>query len=113
MAWIRQAASKLAQSVSNPTVRYSGLAVLTAPEWRLRRNGISNAYDALSKLLNYVRSNYCKTVFYYEADIRNIGSMRLLQKFADKYEIIERELEEIVTDSGKELKLQGYVLKAK
>ena len=41
MAWIRQAASKIAQSVSNPTVRYSGLAVLTAPEWRLRRNGIS------------------------------------------------------------------------
>ena len=71
------------------------------------------AYDALSALLNYARSNYRKTVFYYEADIRNIGSMRLLQKFADKYEIIEQELEETVTDSGKELRLQGYVLKVK
>ena len=71
------------------------------------------AYDALSELLNYARSNYHKTDFYYEADIRNIGSMRLLQKFADKYVIIKQELEETITDSGKELRLQGYVLKAK
>ncbi len=71
------------------------------------------AYDALSSILNYARSNYHKTRFYYEADIRNIGSMKLLQKFKDQYEIIKQELEEVVTDSGKELKLQGYVLKAK
>ena len=71
------------------------------------------AYDALSAILNYARSYYHKTGFYYEADIRNIGSMRLLQKFEDKYEIIKQELEETTTDSGKELKLQGYVLKAK
>ncbi len=71
------------------------------------------AYEALSAILNYARSNYHKTGFYYEADIRNIGSLKLLQKFEDKYEIIKQELEEAVTDSGKELKLQGYVLKVK
>ncbi len=71
------------------------------------------AYDALSAILNYARSNYHKTRFYYEADIRNIGSMKLLQKFEDQYEIIKQELEEVITNSGKELKLQGYVLKAK
>ncbi len=71
------------------------------------------AYDALNAILNYARSNYHKTRFYYEADIRNIGSMKLLQKFEDQYEIIMQEFEEVITDSGKELKLQGYVLKAK
>ena len=71
------------------------------------------AYDALNAVLNYVRSNYHKTEFYYEADIRNTGSMKLLQKFGNKYEIIKQELEEVVTESGKELKLQGYVLKVK
>ena len=71
------------------------------------------AYDALNAVINHTCSNYHKTKFYYEADIRNIGSMKLLQKFGDKYEIIKQELEEVVTESGKELKLQGYVLKMK
>ena len=71
------------------------------------------AYDALNAVLNYVRSNYHKTEFYYEADIRNTGSMKLLQKFGNKYEIIKQELEEVVTESGKELILQGYVLRLK
>ncbi|MBQ8263431.1 MAG: GNAT family N-acetyltransferase [Oscillospiraceae bacterium] len=71
------------------------------------------AYDALNTVLNYVCFNYHKTKFYYEADIRNIGSIKLLQKFVDKYEIIKQELEEVVTESRKELMLQGYVLKLK
>lgn len=71
------------------------------------------AYDALNAVLNYVRSNYHKTEFYYEADIRNTGSMKLLQKFGNKYEIIKQELEEVVTESGKELILQGFVLRLK
>lgn len=70
------------------------------------------AYDALNMVLNYARSTFHKTEFYYEADVRNIGSIRLLHKFDDQYEILEQELEETVTDSGKELKLQGYILKA-
>ena len=71
------------------------------------------AYDALSAVLNYAHSNYHKTKFYYEADIRNMGSTKLLQKFADRYEIVKQGLEEVVTESGKELKLQGYILKLK
>ncbi|MBR4289480.1 MAG: GNAT family N-acetyltransferase [Oscillospiraceae bacterium] len=75
--------------------------------------GKGYAYDALNIVLNDVCSNYHKTEFYYEADIRNIGSMKLLQKFGDKYEIIKQKLEEVVTGSGKELMLQGYVLRRK
>lgn len=71
------------------------------------------AYEALNTVLNYVCSTHHKTEFYYEADIRNIGSLKLLQKLGDKYEVIKQELEEVVTESGKELKLQGYVLKLK
>ena len=71
------------------------------------------AYEALNAVLNYVRSKYDKAEFYYEADIRNTGSMQLLHKFDEKYEIIERGLEILTTDSGKELELRGYILKAK
>lgn len=71
------------------------------------------AYEALSAVLGYVRSEYGKSEFYYEADIRNIGSIKLLHKFEADYEIIEQELEKLITDSGKKLELQGYILKAK
>ena len=71
------------------------------------------AYEALNAVLDYVRSKYDKSEFYYEADIRNTGSIKLLRKFDEKYEIIERGLERLTTDSGKDLELQGYILKAK
>ena len=71
------------------------------------------AYEALNLVLDYVRSNYDKAEFYYEADIRNPGSIKLLRKFDEKYEIIEQGLERLTTDSGKKLELQGYILKAK
>ncbi len=71
------------------------------------------AYEALKALLDYARTKHHKNEFYYEADIRNIGSTKLLHKFEDEYEIIKQDLDECVTDSGKELKLQGYVLRAK
>ena len=60
-----------------------------------------------------MRSSYGKTAFYYEADIRNAGSMKLLRKFSDEYEIIEQGFERLTTDSGKDLELRGYILKAK
>ena len=69
------------------------------------------AYEALNAVLDYVRSKYDKSKFYYEADIRNIGSTKLLRKFDKKYEIIEQGLERLTTDSGKELELQGYILR--
>lgn len=71
------------------------------------------AYKALKELLDIARNDFGKSVFFYEADIRNTGSTKLLQKFSDEYEIITQGLEELTTDSGKELQLQGYVLKAK
>ena len=71
------------------------------------------AYEALNSVLDYVRSKYNKNEFYYEADIRNTGSIKLLSKFDEKYEIIEQGIEKLTTDSGKNLELQGYILKAK
>ena len=71
------------------------------------------AYEALNSVLEYVRSKFNKSAFYYEADIRNTGSTKLLLKFNDKYEIIEQGLEQLTTASGKYLELQGYILKAR
>ena len=71
------------------------------------------AFEALNSILDYVRSKYDKTKFYYEADIRNTGSIKLLHKFDVTYEIIEQGLERLTTDSGKYLELQGYIIKAK
>ncbi|WP_081646768.1 GNAT family N-acetyltransferase [Butyrivibrio sp. AD3002] len=72
-----------------------------------------HAYTALKKALDIARTKYGKKEFFYEADIRNIGSMKLLRKFEDEYEIIEQELEKVTTDSGKELELQGYIMKVR
>ncbi|MCH5270324.1 MAG: GNAT family N-acetyltransferase [Lachnospiraceae bacterium] len=69
------------------------------------------AYEALNAVLDYVRSKYDKAKFYYEADLRNVESIKLLHKFDEKYEIIEQGLERLTTDSGKELELQGYILR--
>lgn len=71
------------------------------------------AYEALNSVLEYVQTEYNKSAFYYEADIRNKGSIKLLFKFNGKYEIIEQGLEKTTTDSGKYLELQGYILKVK
>ena len=71
------------------------------------------AYAALKELLKYAARTYDKKKFYYEADIRNEGSMKLLSRFGTDYDIIECDLQEIVTDSGKNLKLQGYVIAEK
>lgn len=38
--------------------------------------------------------------------------MKLLHKLESDYEIIEQEFEALTADSGKELELQGYILKA-
>ena len=71
------------------------------------------AYEALSEVLDYACKNYHKRSFFYEADIRNEGSTKLLHKLESRFEVLKRDLDEITTDSGKELKLQGYVLKAR
>ena len=81
---------------------------IAAPE---QRKGY--AWEALDAILDHVRSTYGKAEFYYEADIRNTGSMKLLRKLDGKYEITAHGCEKLTTDSGKDLELQGYTLKAK
>ena len=71
------------------------------------------AYLALGEALRYTRKHYGNIAFYYEADVRNTGSIRLLNKFANEYEIIPYEPEKLTTDSGKKLELQGYELRVK
>lgn len=71
------------------------------------------AYEALNAVLDYVSAKYHKTKFFYEADIRNTGSTKLLRKLGGKYEIIEQGFERLTTDSGKELELQGYLLQSR
>jgi RimJ/RimL family protein N-acetyltransferase len=75
--------------------------------------GKGYAYEALKYILDYANSKYGKTEFFYEADVRNAGSNKLLSKFADSYEIEALDTEELVTDSGKELKLRGNRLTRK
>ena len=75
--------------------------------------GKGYAYEALKYILEYANSKYGKTEFFYEADVRNTGSNKLLSKFAESYVIEALEIEELVTDSGKELKLQGNRLTRK
>ena len=71
------------------------------------------AYEALKAVLDYVRLKFHKTAFFYEADVRNTSSMKLLRKFEAQYIIKEREIEKVTADSGKELELQGFILEAK
>jgi len=74
---------------------------------------LSYAYKALDEVFKYVSVKYGKDSFFYEANIRNIASTKLLRKFEDQYEIIEQGFEKLITDSGKKLELQGYILKVK
>lgn len=71
------------------------------------------AYEALNEVLRDVSAKYGKDSFFYEVDVRNIASTKLLHKFENQYEIIERGFEKSTTDSGKVLELQGYILQAK
>ena len=75
--------------------------------------GKGYAYEALKYILDYAHRKYGKTEFFYEADVRNTGSNKLLSKFTDSYVIETLDIEELVTDSSKELKLKGSRLTRK
>lgn len=75
--------------------------------------GKGYAYEALSYILNLAQDKYGKKRSFYEADVRNVGSTKLLNKFSNLYEINVLGVEEFVTDSGKELKLQGALMNVK
>ena len=67
------------------------------------------AYEALKSVLEFVDSTYHKEWFVYEADIRNKGSMKLVEKFPYKKE----ELDEFETETGKTLALQRFLIQVK
>ena len=71
------------------------------------------ACEALEAVLNEVCEKRGKGSFYWETDIRNAGSLQLLHKLEGKYEAVKQGFEKVTTPSGKELELQGYVLRAK
>ena len=71
------------------------------------------AYEALTAALAYTREKYGKREFFYEADVRNDASVRLLHKLESDYDVVEQGLEKCVTGSGKELELRGLILRAK
>lgn len=65
------------------------------------------AYEALSSVIKMVNENFQKEWYVYEADIRNEGSIKLVEKFYCRKE----GLDEFVTETGKELKLQKFIIK--
>lgn len=75
--------------------------------------GKGYAYAALREALDIACEKHGKRAFFYEADVRNVGSMKLLHKFEDAFGIESREPEKLVTDSGKRLELQGFIMKRK
>lgn len=65
------------------------------------------AFEALSSVLKFTDNNFHKDWYVYEADIRNIGSLKLVEKFHYKKE----EVNEFVTETGKSLILQRFLIK--
>ncbi len=63
-------------------------------------------YEALNTTLEYVHNRYGIKHFFYEADIRNIASMKLLEKFS--YE--QGKSDCFDTETGKHLELQGFTI---
>lgn len=67
------------------------------------------AYEALSNVIKKVNDDYEKEWYLYEADIRNTGSMRLVERFTYR----KVDMDEFTTETGKELKLQRYIIRLK
>lgn len=67
------------------------------------------AYEALSGVLEFTDAHYCKDWYVYEADIRNEGSMKLVEKFDYKK---EGEPDAFETETGKSLVLQRFLIKS-
>lgn len=65
------------------------------------------AYEALSNVMKKVNDDYKKEWYIYEADIRNTGSTRLVEKFIYHKD----DFDEFTTETGKELKLQKYIIR--
>ena len=64
------------------------------------------AYEALTNVLKFTQSNYHKDWYVYEADVRNQGSMKLVDKFHYRKE----EIDAFETETGKSLILQRFLI---
>lgn len=64
------------------------------------------AYEALNAVLEYVHTKYGIKHFFYEADVRNIASIKLLEKYTYK----QGNVECFDTETGKHLELQGFTI---
>lgn len=65
------------------------------------------AYEALESVLKFTDHHYRKDWYVYEADIRNAGSMRLMEQFDYRKE----GLDEFETETGKLLRLQRFLIR--
>lgn len=69
-------------------------------------HGKGYAFEALKSLIEFLDKTYHKESYAYEADIRNEASTHLVEKFDSQ----KKDLTHIVTESGKELDLQMYMI---
>ena len=67
------------------------------------------AYEALAGVLNFTDDAYFKDWYVYEADARNMGSMKLVEKF----EFRKEGLDEFETETGKLLRLQLFLIRSR
>lgn len=67
------------------------------------------AYEALSNVMKMVDEDFHKEWYVYEADIRNESSIKLVERFC----YFKEDFEEFTTETGKELKLQRFIVKLK
>ena len=65
------------------------------------------AWEALAGVLKFTDGSYRKEWYVFEADIRNVGSMRLVEKFDYRKE----GLNEFETETGKRLRLQRFLIR--
>lgn len=79
------------------------LGIWIGKEYRQR----GYAYEALRDVMKMVNKQYRKEWYVYEADIRNEGSIKLVEKFICRKD----GLDEFTTESGKKLKLQKFLIK--
>ena len=70
--------------------------------------GRGYAFEALSAVLAALERELGKTGYLYEADERNAASVRLVKRF----EHTVGELDEFETESGKQLRLRTYLIRA-
>lgn len=66
------------------------------------------AYEALAGVLEFLDTHHRKDWYVYEADVRNEGSMKLVEKFRYKK---EGEPDAFETETGKSLVLQRFLIK--